>query len=95
MRRIAILTALTVVGVMAARALAPRLHDRMLATCERMFEQMPEGFPPKRMLHGLEEARTNTARILELLEERDQAEPTAPLSARPLMRANEMEVVVT
>ena len=73
MRRRAIGVALAGVGVLAARALAPRLHARLMAGCERMFEQMPSGFPPKRMLQGIEEIRANSARTLALLEAREQA----------------------
>ena len=70
MRRIAITAALTGVGVLVIRALAPKLHERLLAGCERMFERMPDDFPPKRMMRGIEEIRADTARTLELLEER-------------------------
>jgi hypothetical protein len=70
MRRIAISVALIGGVVVAARVLAPKLHARMMAACEGMFEQMPEDFPPKRMMGGIEEIRENTARTLELLEQR-------------------------
>jgi hypothetical protein len=73
MRRIAIGAALTGVGVLVVRALAPRLHARLLAACERMFEEMPDTFPPKRMMRGIEEISANSARTLELLEERTRA----------------------
>lgn len=69
MQPIALAAALLGVGVVV-RALAPKLRARCLAACERMFEQMPEDFPPKRMMLGMEEVRSNTARSLELLEER-------------------------
>jgi hypothetical protein len=72
MRRRAIGGALAGVGVLAARALAPRLHARLIAGCERMFEQMPDSFPPKRMMRGIEEIRANSARTLALLEARQQ-----------------------
>jgi hypothetical protein len=72
MKRMAIGAALTGVGVLAARALVPKLHARLLAGCERMFEQMPDDFPPKRVMRGIEEIRANSARTLELLEERGQ-----------------------
>jgi hypothetical protein len=58
--------------VVIARALGPKLHERAMAGCERMFEQMPDDFPPKRMMRGIEETRANTARTLELLKEREQ-----------------------
>jgi hypothetical protein len=73
MRRIAIGAALTGVGVLVARALAPKLHARLMAGCERMFEQMPDNLPPKRMMRGIEEICANSARTLALLEAREQA----------------------
>ena len=74
MRRVAVSAALTAVGVLVLRALAPRLHARLLGVCEGMFEEMPESFPPKRMLRGIEEISANTERTLELLEERARAQ---------------------
>ena len=82
MRRIAVAAALTGAGVLVTRALAPKLHARMLAACEGMFEHMPDSFPPKRMLRGIEEIRANTARTLELLEGRE----------RPPKRTDEVEM---
>ena len=43
-----------------------------MAGCERMFEQLPDTFPPKRMMRGIEEIRANSARTLALLEAREQ-----------------------
>ena len=73
MGRIAICLAFAGAGALALRALAPRLHARLLAACEHMFDEMPDSFPPKRMLRGIEEIRANTARTLALLEEREHA----------------------
>ena len=73
MRRIAIGAALIGAGVLVARTLAPKLHKRFMAGCERMFEQMPDDFPPKRMMRALDEIRANTTRTVELLEERQEA----------------------
>lgn len=70
MRRIAVLGALVAVGLVALRGRVPKLHERLMARCEAMFERMPDTFPPKRMLGGIEEIRANTARILDLLETR-------------------------
>jgi hypothetical protein len=82
-RRILIAASVAGVGVLVARAMAPKLHDRLMARCERMFEQMPDDFPPKRMMRGIEEIRANTARTLELLEERGagEAEPVGEVSS--------------
>ena len=73
MRRLVIGAALIGGGVLAVRALAPKLHARLVARCERMFEHMPDTFPPKRMLRGIEEIRTTSALTLALLEAREQA----------------------
>jgi len=73
MRRIAIGAVLIGAGVLAARTLAPKLRERFVAGCERMLEQMPDNFPPKRMMQGLDEIRANTTRTVELLEERETA----------------------
>jgi hypothetical protein len=72
MRRIAIGAALAGFGVLAVRRLAPKLHERLMAGCERMFEQMPDNLPPRRMMRGIEETRANSARILELLEQDEE-----------------------
>lgn len=68
MRRRTIFGAIVGVGVLVAWARGARLHERLVAHCERMFERMPDTFPPKKMLRGIEQTRANTARILELLE---------------------------
>ena len=71
MRRVALGAASAALAVVALRALAPRLHARLLVACERMFEEMPESFPPKRMLRRIEEISANSERTLELLEGRE------------------------
>jgi hypothetical protein len=88
MRRIATAAVLTGVGVLIVRAVVPRLklHERAMAACERMFRQMPEDFPPKRVMRGIEEIRANTARTLELLEERKPAGEAEPPPAAPSTR---------
>ena len=82
MRRIARAAALIGAVVIVARVVVPklRLHERGMAACERMFQQMPEDFPPKRMMRGIEEIHGNTARTLELMEERKPAGETEPPS---------------
>jgi hypothetical protein len=92
MRRIAISAAVLGGVVVAARVLAPKLHARMLATCKAMFEHMPEDFPPKRMMGGIEEINANTARILELLDERTRTQPKPP-EEPPRTTAKEVEIV--
>lgn len=65
-----IVTVVAGVGFLIVRARGPKLRERLMARCEGMFEQMPDDFPPKRVMRGIEEIRVNTARILELLEAR-------------------------
>ena len=101
MRRREIRVALAAAGVLVARALAPRLHARLMTGCERMFEQMPDTFPPKRMMRGIEEVRANSARTLALLEAREQAGEAETLreasstrqSRTPFDRKKERELV--
>jgi hypothetical protein len=81
MRRRAIALALAGAGLLAVRALASRFHTRLIAGCERMFEQMPDEFPPKRMLRGIEETRANSVRTVALLEAREQAPEAEWVSA--------------
>ena len=71
MRRLVVGGTLAGIGVFVVRALAPRVHARLMVACERMFEEMPESFPPKRMLRGIEAITSNTERTLELLEGRE------------------------
>lgn len=68
MRRLLVVGALGTVGFLMLRTRLPQLKSRMMARCEEMLERAPDGFPPKKMLRGIEETRVNTRRILDLLE---------------------------
>ena len=87
MKTIATAAALAGVGALAGRVLGPRMRERWMANVERMFEEMPETFPPKRMLRGIEEVRANTARTLELLEQREEAPETGGRPKRSRSRS--------
>jgi hypothetical protein len=93
MRRMAIAGTAIGVGLLLARRVAPKLHARMLDACKGMFEQMPDDFPPKRMMGGIEEIRANTARTLELLEERKQAREAEPPGERSPATTHELEAL--
>jgi hypothetical protein len=69
MKRIIIGAAVFVGAVAALRRFGPALGQRAMRECEQMFERMPEDFPPKRMLHGIEEIRQQNTQILDRLEE--------------------------
>ncbi len=73
MKRI-ILGALAATGVfLAIRKMAegagPAMRERCLEMCDRMLANMPEPFPPNRMMADLDSIKEMTARILEVLEE--------------------------
>jgi hypothetical protein len=60
-------------SVIAARLLGSQMRERWMVGVERVFEQAPDTFPPKRMLQGIEETRANTERILGVLDRRGTA----------------------
>ena len=93
MRRLAISAAVVGGVLVAARVLAPKLHARMLAACQGMFEHMPEDFPPRKIMGGIEEIRENTSRTLELLEERARAEEATPQEEPLWSSTEEVELV--
>ncbi len=73
-----IVGALVSAGMLAAMSVAcrkaePRMRAAMWERCERMLEEMPESFPPKRMMAELSSIRENTAGILQLLEKGNAA----------------------
>ena len=45
----------------------------MKCVCERIFEKMPDDFPPKRMFLNVMAIREQNERIIELLEEQAEA----------------------
>ncbi len=59
--------------VLAMRKVAgiadPAMRERCSEMCEQMLSNMPESFPPNRMMADLEALKDQTARILEVLEE--------------------------
>ena len=93
MKRLAIAVALVGGGVVLVRGLAPKLHARMMAACNGMFEQMPDDFPPKRMMSGIEEIRANTARTQALLEKFNRADEAGALVEPSTTRADKRESV--
>jgi len=52
---------------MAAKA-APAMRTRCSEMCDRMLADMPDSFPPNRMLADLAAIREQTARMLEVLQ---------------------------
>ena len=64
-------------GVAVALVLRPKALVLFSEACERMLDQMPDDFPPKRMMGNVEQLRESNARILELLDKE------APVPGRP------------
>ncbi len=66
-----------------AESAGPAMWERCSEMCDRMLANMPESFPPNRMMTDLETLKEQTARILEKLEEpeevdRPQHHPSGP-----------------
>jgi hypothetical protein len=53
--------------------------------CENMFDHMPEDFPLKRIMHGIEEIQEQNTRLLSRLEE-EQPRRTPSGRGRPIHR---------
>jgi hypothetical protein len=79
MRRLIIGTVLVAAAVLVARKIvseaAPAMRARCAEVCDRMLADMPESFPPNRMMADLEAVKDQTARILDAVERQtdDQA----------------------
>ena len=50
----------------------PAMRARCVEMCDQMLDNMPESFPPNRMMADLDSLKEETARILDMLE--DQSE---------------------
>ncbi len=74
MRRI-ILGGVAAIGAfLAIRKIAeiagPALRKRGMEMCDQVLANMPESFPPNRMMADLDSIKEKTARIQELIEDR-------------------------
>ena len=52
-----------------AEGAGPAMRERCSEMCDRMLANMPDSFPPNRMMADLDSLKDKTARILEVLEE--------------------------
>ena len=72
MRRFIIGTVLVAAAVLVARKMvgeaAPAMRARCSEACDRMLANMPESFPPNRMLADLAALEEQTARLVDLME---------------------------
>jgi hypothetical protein len=67
-----------VLALAALRRFGPALGRRAMTKCQEMFDRMPEEFPPKRMMRGIEGIREQNSRILRDLDEERTAVADAP-----------------
>lgn len=65
------------------RPRGPAMRDRFMEMCDRMMDEMPESFPPKRMMADLEAIRLNTERILEALQVQPDQQAAPPEGGPP------------
>lgn len=74
MRRFIVFAAIAIGIGMAIRKMAegagPAMRERCSEMCDRMLADMPESFPPNRMMADLDSLKDTTAHILEVLEGR-------------------------
>jgi hypothetical protein len=72
MKRFAILAVLAAAVILAVRRMAqldgPAVRSKCSDMCDRMLDQMPDSFPPNRMMADLDDLKEQTARILDILE---------------------------
>ena len=78
MRRFLIFAMLAAGMLLALRKMVeragPAMRERCSGMCDRMLANMPESFPPNRMMADLEALNEKTARIVEILAEREQVD---------------------
>ncbi len=72
MKRLAILAVVAAAFIFAVRKVValdgPAVRARCSEMCDRMLDQMPESFPPNRMMADLDDLKEQTSRILDILE---------------------------
>lgn len=68
MRRVVIGVVLLATAGLAVRKMAPTVRSRCAEACERMLSNMPESFPPNRMMADLQALKEQTARIIDLVD---------------------------
>ncbi|MCP3882918.1 MAG: hypothetical protein GY701_31650 [Sulfitobacter sp.] len=90
MRRFIIATGLAAAVALIVREMAgkmaPAMRARCADACERMLGNMPESFPPNRMMADLEVLKERTTRILDLVDRptADQSRGSPSLRDHPI-----------
>jgi hypothetical protein len=70
MRKLIAAAAVLVTAFAMLQRFGPRLKERAMRKCEEMFDHMPDAFPPKRMMRGIDEVREQNVEILRHLRDR-------------------------
>lgn len=75
MRRVLIFAVIAAGTALVARKIAEKaaLPELCAEMCDRFLANMPDSFPPNRMMADLDALKDQNARILEALAERDEA----------------------
>jgi hypothetical protein len=72
MKKVIFAGAAVAAALVALRRFGPALGERAIKMCEEGFDRMPDDFPPKRMMRGIDEIREQNSRILHRLELQDE-----------------------
>lgn len=76
MRKVLVAAALAAGVLTLVRGFGPRLGERAMRKCEEMLDRMPDDFPPKRMMRGIDDIREQNDEILRHLREQREASVT-------------------
>ena len=74
-----------------AEAAGPVVRERCSKMCDRFLAGMPRSFPPNRIMADLDTLKMQTARILEVLEQREKLPGRQPRGRRPKKTATDQE----
>lgn len=77
MKKLIRIAVASVVVLALLRLFGPALRDRAMAKCQEMFDRMPEEFPPKRVMRGIEDVRDQNSQILRRLVELESQQRAA------------------
>lgn len=69
MKKMLVVVAVGAGILLLVRRFGPALGQRMMRKCEEMFDRMPEDFPPKQMMRGIDDIREQNAEILRRIDE--------------------------
>jgi hypothetical protein len=77
-KKILVVAAVSMGVLVVVHRFGPALRRMMARKCQEMFDRMPEDFPPKRMMRGIDEVREQSDQILRATLEQRRAADLAP-----------------